>query len=194
MKNKDREQLEKYRKAIEKRLKPSRYEHSVGVAYTAGALAMRWETDMVKAMTAGFLHDWAKSLDEKEQEKLCRKYLPELPEEIYRSPSVLHAPLGAYLVQKDLEITDEEILSTIRFHTTGTPGMTVPEMILFTADYIEPCREGLEGLERLRRLAFVDLEAAVREILGLTLAYLERSGRPIDTETRRAYEYYSARA
>ena len=48
---------------MEKTLDPKRYEHTLGVAYTASALAMRYQEDMNKALVAGLLHDCAKCMD-----------------------------------------------------------------------------------------------------------------------------------
>ncbi len=185
-----RDRLIEYRKACEKQLKPSRFEHSIGVAYTAMALAMKWGADVEKAGTAGYLHDWAKGIKIDEQIRICRKELPDLPESIYISPAVLHAPLGAHLLRKEFGIKDEEILSAVRYHTTGRPDMSLLEMILFVADYIEPGREQIAELPEMRKLAFEDLTAAATRIMALSLAFLERSGRPIDEMTQKAYDYY----
>ena len=38
--------LRKIRKSMEKKLDHKRYEHTLGVAYTAAALAMRYEADV----------------------------------------------------------------------------------------------------------------------------------------------------
>ncbi len=43
-------------------LNPMRYEHTLGVAYTCVALAMRYGANMNKAEMAGLLHDCAKAL------------------------------------------------------------------------------------------------------------------------------------
>ena len=39
-----------------------RYEHTLGVAFTAAALAMRYDCDIQDAQTAGLLHDCAKCI------------------------------------------------------------------------------------------------------------------------------------
>ena len=47
------------KKILSKQLDPKRYEHTIGVAYTAAALAMRYHADVEKAYLAGLLHDFA---------------------------------------------------------------------------------------------------------------------------------------
>ena len=44
--------LKKIRKAMEKTLDSKRFEHTLGVEYTAAALAMRYGEDLMKAQTA----------------------------------------------------------------------------------------------------------------------------------------------
>ena len=51
------EELTKIRKDLKKKLKKERFEHTVGVMYTAASLAMRFGADIQKALTAGLLHD-----------------------------------------------------------------------------------------------------------------------------------------
>ena len=61
------------RKQLEKELKPDRFEHTLGVAYTASSMAFLYGADVQKALIAGFLHDCAKSLSHDEQVKVCEK-------------------------------------------------------------------------------------------------------------------------
>ena len=74
--------------------------------------------------------------------------------------------------------------------------MSLLEKILFVADYIEPNRTTapVADLKEIRRLAFVDLDQAVRRILKGTLEYLRTSGKEIDTITEVTYAYYCENA
>lgn len=65
--------LRKIRKSMEKTLDPKRFEHTLGVAYTAAALAMRYGEDMIKAETAGMLHDCAKCMSNEKKNCHLRK-------------------------------------------------------------------------------------------------------------------------
>jgi len=57
---------------------------------------------------------------------------------------VIHAPVSAYLAQTEFGIDDEEILSSIRWHTLGKKDMTLFEKIVFLADKIEPNTRDLD--------------------------------------------------
>ena len=54
------EELLEIRKKLSKKLKKDRFEHTIGVMYTAASLAMCYGEDVEKALTAGLLHDCAK--------------------------------------------------------------------------------------------------------------------------------------
>ena len=180
-------------KKLYKKLDSHRYQHTLGVMYTCAALAMVHGVDLGKAQTAGLLHDCAKCIPNEKKLKLCKKHeIPVTPFE-KENPFLIHAKLGAYLARKKYKVEDEEILSAIRCHTTGKEAMAALEQILFIADYIEPTRSTAPHLERLRRLAFQDLDQCTYEILRDTLTYLRQSPQKIDETTERAYGYYRER-
>ena len=74
------EELLEIRKDLSKKLKKERFEHTIGVMYTASSLAMCYGEDIQKALTAGLLHDCGKYCSAKDQIKLCRKYDIQLTE------------------------------------------------------------------------------------------------------------------
>ena len=63
----------KIRKKLEKQLDAKRYEHTLGVAYTASALAMCNQTDIDRALIAGLLHDCAKCMSNEKKISICKK-------------------------------------------------------------------------------------------------------------------------
>lgn len=178
------------RKLLKKKLDPSRYEHTLGVAYTAMSLAMRYESDLYKAEVAGLLHDCAKCLSDETKIKKCEKYNINMNSYERRNPSMLHAKLGAYLAIHKYEVTDNEIIRAILCHTTGKPAMTMLEKIIFVADYIEPRRNKAPNLSYIRRLSFENIDKAVCEIMSDTIAYLRKNVRDMDETTISAYNYY----
>ena len=156
--------LKKLTKEMQKVQDPKRFTHTLGVEYTAAALAMRYSEDVERAQIAGLLHDCAKCMENDKLLSVCEKYhLPATDVET-RNPYLLHARVGSYLAKKEYKIEDPEILSAILYHTTGRPGMTLLEKIIFTADYIEPGRKQAPNLTQIRHLAFTDLDAAVTKI------------------------------
>ncbi len=184
------EELRNISKKLSKKLKRDRYEHTVGVMYTAASLAMRHEADMAQALTAGLLHDCGKFCTAKEQITLCRERQIELTASELSMPALVHAKLGAYLAKSEYGISDHEICSAIMYHTTGRPDMTMLEKIIYIADYIEPNRREIPGLAEVRHLAFTDINRAVCRTAKATVRYLEDSGKPVDPMTIDTYRFY----
>ena len=180
------------RKKLKEKLKPSRYEHTLSVSFTCMALAMRYGYPLDKAELAGLLHDCAKRYDDQTILELCEKHGIEVtPAERLALP-VLHAKYGAWMAEHRFEVQDREILDAIACHTTGKPDMGLLDKILFVADFIEPRRNQAENLPDMRRLAFIDLDEALFQILEGMLAYLEREGQYIDSMSQETYQYYLA--
>lgn len=191
MSGKDKIDLSDLRKAMEQELSSKRYLHTLGVSYTAACLAMAHGADMESAMTAGLLHDCAKPLKGEEQIALCEKNHLEISEVERINPSaLLHAKVGAYLAETRYGITVPDILNAIRYHTTGRPKMSKLEKILYIADYIEPGRKHVADLDRIRQMAYRDLDATMAKILEDTLVYLKTTDGQIDHMTEETYQYY----
>lgn len=121
---------------LKKNLCAERYEHSLGTAECAKALAEKYNQDSNKAYVAGLLHDCAKCFS---NEKLLAIIDENLDvEEIEKmNCKTLHAPVSAYVAKTEFGVFDEEILSSIRWHTIGKVDMTDFEKIIFLADKIE---------------------------------------------------------
>lgn len=177
---------------LQHKMKEKRFVHTVGVLYTAAALAMRYEENIENASVAGLLHDNAKYFSDEKMIAKCEKYEIEIREVERRNPYLLHAKLGAFYAKKDYNIEDSEILDAIACHTTGKPAMTMLEKILFAADFIEPNRKMVDGMDCIRKECFVNIDRGVALILGRTLNYLGEAGvkKEIDEQTVRAYDYY----
>lgn len=180
----------KIQKKLEKYLDEDRFHHTLGVMYTSAALAMAHGCNINAAQAAGLLHDCAKCIPNKKKLKLCESYKVPVSDFEKEHPFLLHAKLGAYVAKDKYGVRDSEVLSAITWHTTGKPDMTLLEKIIYIADYIEPARNKAPNLEKIRNLAFQDLDECMYEILKDTLAYLEENPKDIDSATRDAFLFY----
>jgi len=108
------------------------------------------------------------------------------------APLVLHARVGAELARERYGVSDERILRAIRAHTLGAPKMSRFDAIVYLADGLEPGRTFAEREEFLR-VAFADLEAAMRVVLASTVGYQRVRGLEVAPQTQAALEWYSAR-
>ena len=181
---------QKLRKELEKELKPDRFDHTLGVAYTSASLAMVHGANVEKALIAGFLHDCAKCLSHEEQLKICEKNNIELSDVERRNHSLLHAKAGIYIASTKYEIRDREILDATRYHTTGRENMSLLEKIVYIADFIEPNRKPLDDMNIIRQEAFSDIDKCLAHILYNSIVYLRTIGKECDDTTMKAYEFY----
>ena len=188
--------MKKIKKYLKKHLTKERYHHTVGVAYTAMSMAMKYNPQpdnnefMIKAEIAGLLHDCAKCMDNDKKIRICNKNQISYSKIEAENPYLLHGKVGAYIARKEFDILDEDILNAIIWHTTGRPDMSLLEKIIFVADYIEPSRRPIPELNLIRQLAFTDIDQAVIKILENTLKYLNEKGNPIDGMTQKTYDSY----
>lgn len=178
------------KKELEKVLPLKRYEHTLGVEYTASCLAMRYGADMDKARLAGLLHDCAKHLSSEKKIECCAKYGMFVSEYEKKNPELLHAKLGACFANDLYGIDDPEILSAITWHTTGKPNMSLIDKIIYIADYIEPNRNNAPNLSKVRELAFSDIDQCLYQILSDSITYLAHKKSVTDPMTKQTYEYY----
>lgn len=182
--------LELIRQDLKSVLKDSRYRHSIGVEEVSRDLACIYCCDIHKAGLAGILHDCAKYLTDEELLRACETYHLPVTDIEKQCGFLLHGKVGAVFAGLKYEVKDEAVLNAIRYHTTGRPNMTLLEKIIFTADYIEPYRRPLPGLDEIRITAYEELDRAVGMILENTLSYLRNKNLKIDTLTVDTYEYY----
>ena len=144
-------------------LPEKRLHHSRCVAEAAERLALQYGAKREKARFAGLWHDCAKQLTLEQQIKLCAQAGMPLRKADLAAPKVCHAFAGAAYLKLHLGITDEEILSAVRWHTTGRAGMTLLDQIIRVADLISADRD-YPDVETVRSLAAQDLTAACRYI------------------------------
>lgn len=167
-----------------------RYEHSLNVSKMCIELIERLhlDIDVEKAQIAGILHDYAKFCTKEEYETIVLEYGLDT-NILHKSHKIWHALLGRYIIEKELDVHDDDVLSAIQFHTTGKADMTPLEELLFVCDFIEVGRVGLQ-FEKARDIAFVDMKKAIFYILDSSYKYIVERGFEVDELTRDALDYY----
>lgn len=140
---------------LEKNLSKERFSHTLGTAKKAKELAKKYNLNCEKAYTAGLLHDCAKCFSNEELLEIIKEHLS-VEECELMNYKTLHAPVSAYIAQTQFKVTDNEILSAIRWHTLGKLDMTEFEKIIFLADKIEPNTREKEYTEKIEKLLSED--------------------------------------
>ena len=140
--------LAKILKWLEENLDTERFSHSLGTADCAKILAEKFKVDEEKAYIAGLIHDCAKCFDNEKLRKIVDEHL-DVDESELLNYKTLHAPVSAYIAEKEFGVDDTEILSAVRWHTLGHLNMTDFEKIIFLADKIEPNTRALDFRKKI---------------------------------------------
>ena len=183
---------EQYKAIIRNRLSDYRYHHSLCVAQEAARLARRYGADADKAYTAGILHDIMKDTDKNAQLQILSDFAILLDEVEKASPTLYHARAGEVFLRHILQIQDEDLLTAVRYHTTGRAGMSLLEKVLFVADFTSADRD-YDDVEEMRRLADISLEDAMVYGIAYTIEDLVRRRRPVHPDTVAAYNALTTR-
>jgi predicted HD superfamily hydrolase involved in NAD metabolism len=156
--------------AVSSQMPDKRWQHTLGVMESSVRLAERYGADPARAETAAILHDVAKYWPVERMKEIIEQN--GLPSELLSYDKQLwHAEVGAFVAERDYEITDAEVLGAIRYHTSGREGMSLLEKIVCLADYIEPGRD-FPGVDEIRRLSKVSLEEGLIAGFDSTISLL----------------------
>ncbi|KKB72804.1 MULTISPECIES: bis(5'-nucleosyl)-tetraphosphatase (symmetrical) YqeK [Bacillus] len=170
---------------VKEQLTEQRYTHTIGVMETAVMLAERFGADVKKAETAAIFHDYAKFRPKEEMKQIILNDNKSLDVLDFHH-ELWHAPAGAVLVKTEVGIADEDILSAIRYHTSGRPGMTLLEKVIYVADYIEPGRR-FPGVDEVRVLVEENLDLALIQALKNTITFLMTKNQAVFPDTLATY-------
>lgn len=179
--------MEELEQVVISLLDPKRVNHVLGCRDTSVELAKHWGAKEVDAARAGLLHDITKALDGPLQLTLCQCYGTILNNFHQKYPKTLHALTGS-LVAERIFGENKAVCEAIRHHTTGKADMSLLEKIIYVADYMEPNRD-FPGVEKLRELAFADIDGAVKLGLEMTLAHLKAQGAEVSPESAAALAF-----
>ena len=168
-------------------MRAKRIPHVMGVEEEAVKLAQRWGADPELARRAGILHDCTKYYELPERLDICEEYGVRLDALEQKAVKLLHSKTGACIARGVFGQPDA-VYDAIFWHTTGKADMTTLEKVLYIADYMEPNRD-FDGVERLRHLAYTDLDKAMLLGVEMTIQEMQQRQVPIHTNTLQARDW-----
>ena len=168
-------------------MRAKRIPHVMGVEEEAVKLAQCWGADPELARRAGILHDCTKYYELPEQLDICEEYGVRLDALEQKAVKLLHSKTGACIARGVFGQPDA-VYDAIFWHTTGKADMTTLEKVLYIADYMEPNRD-FDGVERLRHLAYTDLDKAMLLGVEMTIQEMQQRQVPIHTNTLQARDW-----
>ncbi|MFI3114935.1 MAG: bis(5'-nucleosyl)-tetraphosphatase (symmetrical) YqeK [Clostridia bacterium] len=175
------------REEVLAKITPRKVEHTKGVIKSARELAIKWGGNIDDCEHAGLFHDITKHLNEEEQLNLCEKYDIIVDDVERDSYKLLHAKTAASIAKHEYGM-NEDIYTAIKYHTTLRENMTLIEKILYLADYIEENRD-FEGVDIARKLAYKDIDEALRYCLDTAILDLLERGKLLHLDTVLARNY-----
>lgn len=175
-----------YKEILQKRLTPKRYNHSLCVADEAVRLTQKYGGNCNQAYLAGLLHDITKNATQDEHLHIFEEFGIMLNDIEKNAEKLWHAISGAAYIEHVLGITDKEVITAVRYHTTAREDMSHLEKILYLADFTSLDRD-YDDIDIMREKVEISMEAALDYALSYTINDLVSRGKPLHLDTVKAY-------
>ena len=195
--------LSQLRQSVKQCMSKARYEHTLGVEATATYIGESLGiVDLNKIRAAALLHDVTKEYSFVKQLKICEEFGIILRDDEKLSPAIIHSITAAAIIPSQyFDFCDSEIISCVRWHTTGKKAMSLAEKIIYLSDYIEPTRtynacvalrneffsnnsDSINNNDRLKCL-----DSAIVKALEQTVEHLYQKGAQVNPDTIEALAY-----
>lgn len=194
------EMLDSLRANVSCGMSEKRFRHTAEVEKMVVRLGKLYAPEKILTLrAAALLHDVTKEYSKQMQIKLCAEYGLDVTECDLNAPKTFHARTAAALIpDKYPEFDVDEVVSCVRWHTTGRSGMTICEQLVYLADYIDmsrtfpdcvtlrnyffdACPEKMdesERIEHLRKTLLLSFDMTIRGLLD--------DGAPVSIESMNA--------
>ncbi|MCK4719206.1 bis(5'-nucleosyl)-tetraphosphatase (symmetrical) YqeK [bacterium] len=167
---------------------PTMEEHLVGTSNFALEINRNQDlgyTDEQVALAA-LCHDLARlyTKDELVHELVSRGIDPDSFG--FSHPILLHGYVSEIIAVEKFGISDENVLSAIRKHTTGEKGMNVLDKLIYVSDKIESSRS-FPGIDELREIARKDIVEAFPRVIARVISMVVARQFPLYYNSVEAY-------
>ena len=204
----DETMINQLRDTVSSTLSPHRLRHTLGVEQMSldiGKEFMLDPYDLILLRCAALLHDITKEYSFEKQLKICSEFGIMLRDDEISCPPVLHAITAAAIIPtQDPNFNIPEIVSSVRWHTTGKRDMSLLEKIICFADYIEYGRQ-YESCVKARNSfwseiklcdtvndKYICLDKALKQSLDSTVANITNKGGVVNADTLEAIMHLDA--
>ncbi len=181
-----------------------RYAHALAVEKEITRLGRVFMPERINELrAAALLHDITKAYSFKKQLQCAEEFGIISSMRGAVSAETLHAKTGAAVASRDFaDIVNDDIVSAIKWHTTGRRGMTVFESLLYLADITEETRQH-DSCRKARELLWASVGAAEDQkgrVVALaqtmvmtfdsTIVMLLSAGKLVETDTVEARNFF----
>ena len=193
----DETALDRLRESVSGEMSEKRFRHTAAVEKMAARLGELYAPDKIDILrAAALLHDITKEYSSEKQLQICREFGIIISKQDILTPKTFHAKTAAALIPTRYpEFADPEVISAVRWHTTGRADMSLLEKIVYLADYIDESRTFPDcvALRNLfwdavpEKMSPEEREAHLDQVLirsfDMTLAGLIEDGAPVSDDT-----------
>lgn len=195
--------LDALRSSLAGTMSEKRYAHTCAVERMAQRLGALYCPECIPELrAAALLHDITKEESLQNQLQLCEQFGIMVSAQDVLAPKTFHAKTAAARIRSDYPaFATSTVVDAVRWHTTGRADMTLPEQLIYLADYIDDTRK-FEDCVTLRHMfwdadpAAMDEQARLthlRRVLlcsfDMTIRSLIEDGAPISEDTFHARNY-----
>jgi predicted HD superfamily hydrolase involved in NAD metabolism len=179
-------------KSLQESMSGNRFTHSKNVFETALHIGRAWsqfDIDLDALAWASLFHDCAKEVSKEDRKKWLAKEKIAYGLELIEQKKLIHAPLGAHILQVRYGIQDPDVLMAVAYHPTGHPDLSVMGWIVYAADYLEPGRSFLENREHIFDTICDNPLDGLREITQLRIKMVKAKGKSVHPLALKVQKY-----
>ena len=137
------EMLFSLRESVKNEMGEKRYFHTLEVEKMAARLGEIYAPNQISMLrAAALLHDITKERTTEEHIAICENAGETVSVADRKAPKMFHSRTAALVIPtKYPDFNTPDIISAVRYHTTGRADMTLAEKIIYLADYIDMSRK-----------------------------------------------------
>ncbi|BEP29912.1 bis(5'-nucleosyl)-tetraphosphatase (symmetrical) YqeK [Helicovermis profundi] len=173
---------EKHKRIIKSRLKPSRFNHTLNVVKMASKLARIHGANEEKVVMGALYHDYAKNLSDQELKAYIKHNNLKIDHFVWQNIFLSHGVVAAYMLEKEHNINDLDILNAIKYHTFGRRNMSLIEKIVYIADAIEIDRK-YKHVDFIRELSYENIDVAIITYIDYFIEFAIKENKIIHLNT-----------
>ena len=173
-------------KEVKNMLSEKRFKHSERVVKRAIEYAKIYNVDIETVKLVAIAHDITKELSDEENEKYISRYNIKLDDIEKINNNLLHAKIGACICKNKYGFT-EDMVNSVKYHTTGRENMSILEKIIYLADATEEERKD----SHFSNIVKENINMGMMEVSKNVINKLLNKNKIIHLDTIKCYNYYN---
>ena len=174
---------------VKNMLSEKRFTHSEGVVQRALEYAEIYNVDKETVKLVAIAHDIAKELSDEEVQKYISEYNIEFDDIEKINHNLWHAKIGAYICKNKYNFT-EDMVNSVRYHTTGRSNMSTLEKVIYLADATDGNRK-YESIDYYVGIVKEDIDKGMVEVSKWVINHLLENDKVIHLDSIKCYNYYA---